>query len=322
MVQMVPTADGLERYVMRLSDKPAETEAAWLRLPKLGKDGGVSRIGHAKPGAVVLARANDPKGGPALLVSHEYRQGRTLAFAGDTTYQWRKLGLPSKDPKKAEGIGLHSRFWKQVVLWLAKQDEASGSVWAKPDTRRLGAGGKLAFSVGARDKGGAEYKDKDVRFEVVVTDPQKTVTTVERPMFKPAEGFRGTFWKTELPGEYHMVVRAYVKEDGKERKLDDEAKVRFLVYQDTTELARQPADHVYLTKLASAGGGKAYRLEELPRFLQDLKSQPLPQSRRPKTELWPDWRRNQTSAFLPSFLLMFVGLVCGEWVLRRRWGLV
>jgi hypothetical protein len=104
--------------------------------------------------------------------------------------------------------------------------------------------------------------------------------------------------------------------------MDDEAKVRFLVYQDTTELARQAADHVFLEKLAKAGGGKAYRMEELPRVLQELKKQPLVQGQRPKTELYPDWRRSQTTAFLPGYLLAFVGLLGLEWFLRRSWGLV
>jgi hypothetical protein len=125
-----------------------------------------------------------------------------------------------------------------------------------------------------------------------------------------------------VPGEYHVTVRAFVKEDGKERKLDDEGKVRFLVYQDTAELAQQAANHKFLADLAAAGGGKAHRLDELPGFLRELQSQPLPQSRRPKTELWPDWRRSQTSAFLPGFMLAFVALLCLEWFLRRYWGLV
>lgn len=311
LFRMTPTPEGLASYVMRLTDDPKGTADAWERLPRFE---GVSRMGARKDNSVVLARANDPKDGTPLLVSGQFNEGRTLAFAADTTWQWKKLGLP----ESKEGILAHARFWKQVVLWLAKQEEAAGSVWVKPDTRRLGSGGKLGFSVGARGGNGQELAD--VRFEVVVQNLQGTETAV--PVAKEADGHRGTFWKTELPGEYHMTVRAFVKENGQEKKLDDEAKVRFLVYQDTAELARQSADHKFLADLAAAGGGKAHRLDELPRFLQDLKSQPLAQGRRPKTDLYPDWRQSQTTTFLPGFMLAFVALLCAEWFLRRYWGLV
>ncbi|MBY0526467.1 MAG: glutamine amidotransferase [Gemmataceae bacterium] len=323
-IQMLPTASGLDRYVMRLADKVADNEAVWAKLPKMT---GITRMGKPKPGAVVVARANDAKDGLPLLVSHTFGEGRTLAFGGDETWLWTKLGLP----KTNEGVVAHARYWKQIVLWLAKQEEASGNVWVKPDARRLAAGGKLGFTVGARGKG--DEAIADARFEVVVANSQGVESTVQ--ITKEPEGDRGTFWKTEAPGEYKLTVRAYVKEDGKERKMDEEATVRFLVYQDTTELARQAADHTFLAKLASAGGGKAQRLEELPRFLQELKSQPLPQARRPKTELSPDWNRKPPrgagvgtqlnalagSGMLGTFLL-FVMLIGVEWLLRRLWGLV
>jgi len=313
-IRMVPTAEGVGLYIMKLSDNPQENRELWNELPKLQE---MSKLGERKSTSIVLARADDAKDGAPLLVSGPLgtAQGRTLAFGADTTWRWRNLDLP----KSTKGVELHRRFWKQVVLWLAKQEEAAGSVWVKPDVRRLGSGGKLGFAVGARGKNGEELKD--VRFEVSVTNPQGTELP-RVPVTREGEGNRGTFWKTDLPGEYHMTVRAFVKEDGKERKMDEEAKVRFLVYQDTAELARQAADHKFLADLAAAGGGKAHRLDELPGFLRDLQSQPLPQSRRPKTELWPDWRRSQTSAFLPAFLMAFVALLCLEWFLRRYWGLV
>src|SRR5262249_7016119 len=160
-------------------------------------------LGQRKPNSTVLARADDPKDGAPLLVSGQFNQGRTLAFGADTTWHWVNL----IEPRVTEGSELHRRFWKQVVLWLAKQDEAAGSVWVKPDVRRLGSGGKLGFSVGARGKNGEELTD--VRFEVNVTNPQGTVKKVD--VSHGTDGFRGNFFATDLAGEYHMVVSAFVK---------------------------------------------------------------------------------------------------------------
>ena len=59
-----------------------------------------------------------------------------------------------------------------------------------------------------------------------------------------------------------------------------EATARFLVYRDDTELLRQAADHDFLTKLATAGGGKFYRADELPKFLRELAERPSAAGRR------------------------------------------
>jgi uncharacterized membrane protein len=306
-IQMVPTPAGLAHYLLRLIDKPDENRAIWERLPKLR---GMTKLGQPKAGATVLATGNNAP----LLVGHFFGKGRTLAFGADTTWRWRNLGLPDK----AEGIPLHERFWKQCVIWLAHQEDAGGSVWVKLDARRLPSSSKLDFSVGARGKDGAPLKD--VRFETTVTDPKQAKHAVA--VTREGEVDRGTFWKTELPGEYHIEVKAFAKEaNGQEKELDSKGQARFLVYQDTAELARQAADPAFLAKVAGSGGGKAFRLEELPRFLTDLRNQPLPTGKT-QVKLYPDWRHGDSNGFLPGFLLVFVLLLCLEWFLRRIWGLV
>jgi uncharacterized membrane protein len=312
-VQMVPTEDGLRHYVLRLSEREADNKAIWAKLRKLD---GMTRLGAPKTGATVLATTAD---GAPLLVGQKYGGGRTLAFGGDTTWRWTAT---------PEGAEAHARFWKQLVLWLARQDEAEGAVWVRPDQRRLAAGGKLGFTVGLRGKGGVEIKD--ARFDVKVIGPQQVETAV--PTSRDVNDERGTYWKTDVPGEYRIVVQGRGKDyDGS--AAGGEATARFLVYQDEVEMARQAADHEFLAKLANAGGGKAYRAEELTQFLQDLRTMPLPQSR-PRAKLWPDWRRgpaspaarDQFAALAGSGILtcfvLFVTLVCVEWFLRRYWGLV
>src|SRR5205823_3205855 len=109
--------------------------------------------------------------------------------------------------------------------------------------------------------------------------------------------------------------------------------VRFLVFHDDAEMTRQAADYEFLSKLATEGGGKFHQADELKQFLHDLPNVPLAQLRG-KAKLWPDWKRTPVSfsgrdqaaalagsGILACFLL-FVGLLCGEWFLRRYWGLV
>lgn len=310
-IRMLPTRQGLDQFVMRLVADPKKNQALWTRddLPRFT---GLTRMGRPKLQAIVLARANDALTGAPLLVSQEVGNGRVLAFAADETWKWVNLGAP----KSREGVAMHGQFWKQIALWLAKQEEATGNVWIKPDARRIPAGDKLGFNLGLRGKSGLDLHDAE--FTVKVFGPNKVEHALTTN--REAAGQRGVFVRTELAGEYKIVVRARGKDtDGQD--ISGEAAARFLVYQDTAEMARQAADHEFLARLANAGGGKALRAEDLPAFLADLRNQPLPQ-RGQKVELWPDWRSNRLSGFMVLFFLLFVAVLSLEWVLRRRWGLV
>ncbi len=311
-VQMVPTIEGLRHFVLRLADNETDNKALWDKLPKLN---GMTKLGSKKDSATVLAQSETAA---PMLVGQQFGQGRVLAFAGDTTYRWWR--------PEFQTAGF--RFWKQLVLWLARQEEAEGSAWVKPDLRRLAAGNKLGFSVGLRGKGGVEIKD--ARFQVAVISPQPAEIAV--PTAREHEGERGTFWKTDAAGEYRLVVRGHGQDsDGKE--VQGEATARFLIYQDEAEMVRQAADHDFLNKLAQAGGGKSHRAEELPQFLQDLQALPLAHAK-PKAKLWPDWRRLPPSktpadqlrtlaaSGILACLVLFILVLCLEWFLRRRWGLV
>jgi uncharacterized membrane protein len=317
-VQMAPTSEGLRHYVMRLAENEADNARVWNSLPRLD---GMTKIGTPKPGAQVLARSKE--GEPILVGEPSHGAGRTLVFAGDTTWRWRRT---------EEGARAQARFWRQVVFWLAKRDEAEGNVVILPDTRRLPAGGKLGFIVKLRGKGGVDVPEKDAHFDVTVTGPDGQ--DVHVPTARERGEERGIFWKTDASGEYTLNAKGWGTDtDGIILENLPPAKVRFVVYQDEAELARQAADHDFLAKLASAGGGRFHLAEDLKTFLRELTSQPLPQSKT-KAKLWPDWRRTapsrtvqeQMSALTASGILacflLFVTLLCLEWFFRRYWGLV
>ena len=215
-VRMVPTPDGLRHYVMRLAENDADNQRLWNGLPKLD---GMTQLGKEKPGALVLAKSDKNE---SLLVGQIVGNGRTLAFGGDTTWRWCR---------SLEGIKLHHRFWQQAIFWLAKRDEAEGNLLVLPDTRRLPAGGKLGFGVKLRGKGGIEIPEKDARFDVTVIAPDKSEIKV--PTALESSGNRGTYWKTDMPGEYTLVAKGSgVDTDGKPLENLAPAKARFVVYQD------------------------------------------------------------------------------------------
>ena len=90
------------------------------------------------PGIQLLAESPDHV---PLLVAGEYGGGRVLAFAGDSTWQWWRQGQSA----------VHRRFWRQVVLWLARRDDLTRhDVWVDLPQRRFPAGSRVAFTAGAR----------------------------------------------------------------------------------------------------------------------------------------------------------------------------
>jgi uncharacterized membrane protein len=309
-VRIDPTAPGLGRFVMRLLDKSEDNKALWKELPELD---GMTRLGKEKPGATILAvraGSSDP-----ILVSQDYGKGRTIAFACDTTWRWQLLG----QPKSEKGKEAHARFWRQMVLWLAHQEEAEGSVRVKLDRRRLDAGEKLPFTVELRGKGGVQAKE--AQFDATVVDPSGVEMVVATAAETDSSRAAGTFWKTDKPGEYRLNVRGRGKDADGQAIPEDRASARFVVSLNDTEMSRRAADQTFLANLAAAGGGKFYKAEDLVRFLKDLQNLPL-MHEKPRTEFWPNWRGSTLSGFRVLFFLLFVGLLCGEWFCRRYWGLV
>ncbi len=306
-VQMVPTVDGLRLfgYIFRLTDGDSQANlAAWEKLPPLD---GICRLEKGQSQLINVLAESKGSHYPILL-SRVYGAGRVLAFAGDTTHQWIR---------SPEGQAAHARFWRQMVVWLAQQEDIEGSVWVKPDARRLRVREDLGLSVGVRGKNGVDLKEGTFQVEVVGPGGVKHAVTTTRG----TSDDRGTFAKTDTPGEYRIVVHGEGKDPSTGEKISGEASAWFLVYDDDLELMRRAADHDFLKKLATAGGGQLHLAEELPRFLQQLQNQPHTLARA-KVDLRPDWRTTGRSTFLPAFFALFVALLAGEWCLRRRWGLV
>jgi uncharacterized membrane protein len=320
-VQLRPTAAAFNDYLLGHPGNVEEQQAPWETV--LAKLDGMTKLGKVREGSTVYAMsdAKDP-----VLVGRQAGKGRVLAFAGDTTWKaWRRT---------PEAIKLYDQFWRQVMLWLAHQEKSGGSVSVEPDSRRLAAGNnnRLGFVVKIRGKTGRDDV-KDARFTAKVIGPGKDETEV--PVVLERGEYRGSFWKTNTAGDYLIKVTGTGTDPADGKPVEGTAEAKVLGYAEDLESLRPAADHDFLAKVASAGGGKLRPASEteLERLLDELNAQPAAQSR-PRAELWPDWRRDPasttagdqlgalwTSGALVCFLL-FGALVCTEWFLRRRWGMV
>jgi len=330
--QFVPNPRFSDFFVTKLGNAPAETQTAWAKLndrTSRSRFTGLSNLGTPRTTADVYAWASDAKelvdavknpegkGLAPLLVGHQIgdgNKGRVLAFGAQDTMVWQRLGQPATN----DGKQIHSRFWRQMVLWLAHQEEDEGAAFARPDFPRLPVNAKQGIAVGLRGKNGAIVIDP--KFEVKVFAPGDATGT-PRPVIADANGGSKVSYDIRTPGEYTVTVKA----NGKTAMGEDvsgEATARFLAYPETSdEMLRTAADPDFMQKLAAAGGGKAMRLEDLPEFLKEIKGTKI-ENVKPKPRYYPNWSRNESKGFLPAWLVLFVVLLGFEWGLRRFWGMV
>ena len=290
-LKVTPTDSGTRHFILRLAGGAGANRTAWEALRPL--DGGSSWTG-LKPNALLLATSDD--GIPVLAALETVGRGRSIAMAGDTTWRWRR---------GEAGIAAHARYWRQLILWLAKKDENSETVvHVTLDRRRLAMGQKAPFLITIEGPDGAPVTDAEVSAKV--EDPEGNSLGVD--LFQQAGAYRGTFWQTELAGDYTLRVNATQGDEN----LGERA-VKFLVYDDDAELRQLAADLELLRGLANATDGEFHTAEELPPFVASLKERDLNQevSRPVYENLWDRWQ----------MFLLFTAVVTLEWVMRKRSGL-
>jgi uncharacterized membrane protein len=323
-VSMVPTARGLEHYLLRLNGDRRKNQEAWNLLNSgLYQLQWVTDVGTPKPRAEVLANVDDARNGRPLLVRIDASEkGRVLAFGAGDTWRWTE---PGPEGNRVGPTALHHRFWKQTVLWLAHQDEMEGNVFVRPEFRRLVAGGRQNVRMGVRDKRGDEIPDADLRYQVVGPGEQPDQNKAKRPERDPKGGGRVSF-ESKQPGEYRVVAWGKATDPNGE-KIDDTATARYVVYPDVSdEMLRPSANPEFLLTLQNTANGRAN--DVVPRVdpgfyqkMDELKANP-PRLTTPKPKPYPDWRRDKQTYFLPMVLVLFVLILGLEWGLRRAWGMV
>lgn len=290
-LQVVPNPQALDNFVLQLGSSPAETASAWEQLPPIP---GASRLGRPKQSAIVWALT--PTREP-LMVAQEGR-GRVIAFGGET-WPWYRAS--------EETQGAHRKFWRQVILWLAHQeDQGQSRVELRLDRRRVSIGGSVELSALARDD--QDRPISDARYEARIRPPGGG-PAVPVDLLSQGDRARGTYAASGEPGVYGVEVVAN-RPDGTEI---GRATSRFLVFQDDLELENPAANIALAQQLAEMTGGQFLRPEQLERYLNDL--DPEAYSRvetQVEYRIWDNW----------PFLLSFVGVLGFEWFVRKRMGWV
>jgi hypothetical protein len=240
----------------------------------------------AKPLAVTAA-------GEPLLVAREYGLGRVLTFAADSTWRWVMQG-------KEEA---HRRFWRQLVLWLARRDDADGeTLWLKLARRRLAVGSPLAFDTGVTRPDGTLVEGLTLSAVAIAPSGESRPVRLSRR----GESYTGTITGCAEPGDWRLLVRS-----GPDL---NEVSARFTVFRQDLELANPRANALLMRQIAGVTEGGVRLPEELPDIFTELAEAPaeFTTTEQWSASLWDSW----------PLLAVLAGCLCLEWYLRKRWGLV
>jgi uncharacterized membrane protein/methylmalonyl-CoA mutase cobalamin-binding subunit len=331
------TAEGAANPIMdQLTDffpppGPTTRPAAKILAPLKGN----VVVAGEKSGAQILL-THPGKTGPdgkeeIVLAVQQYGRGRSAAFTADTTNVWyRQFRDQGQD-------SAYNRFWGQLIRWLAGQDARN---------RQKGAGleallDKSTYLFGESAKVRAIVRDEhgDTTQFASVTATLKG-DQLAKPIDAPLTIAADRAGEYELilpptgepglkPGDYTVDVSA--SKDGK--PLGSQT-LKFTVIPPDDEMTKIAANPQLMEQIAAETGGFQRPLAELGELLDTLiatdpaaktdamqRTVPLANTVR-ALMVWAGrdvpWPANSD---LPMEGALVIGLLTGEWILRRKWQL-
>ncbi len=293
-----PTEMGLASPAMQLGDSPEQSQAIWQKLPPLYW---MTELSDLKPSARVLAEhptriGPDGKRLPLIIMQYVGGGGKVLFHATDETYRWRRR----------VGDLYFARYWVQTLRFLSRSKlaEDDRSARLSTDRRDYPLGDPVRVHVRFSDDRVAPLDDNGVTVELeqIGRQTQKVQlhrTDTERGHFEavlnnlPTGGYHAKMISPPLPGQVSAAD--------------------FFVAPPQTELARVQMDATEMRQAAEVTKGHYYTYKEAPRMVDDLPDgRQVPIESLPPMPLWNRW----------PVLALFLGLLIGEWLLRKRKGMV
>ncbi|NQT37387.1 MAG: hypothetical protein HQ581_07865, partial [Planctomycetes bacterium] len=288
-----PTEAGLAIGPMQLGDTPRETRDIWPRLAPLYW---MLEAPELKDGARVLAvhpRRLGHDGRPlAVICMQHVGAGKVLFHATDETWRWRRR----------VGDVFLARYWIQMIRFLSRP-ETSGPAppvklsALKPKYRH---GETVRLRLKFFDPREAPADDNDVTVMLQHEGGQ----TQRLPMFRSPTS-RGVFEGEVVDPPTGRCHAWLVTPDLGVRTAADD----FVVEPPQGETEQIRTDVEALRRAATETKGRSYTMEDAEKIPGEL-----PEGRRVAIEtldsivLWNRW----------PVLLLFLGILIGEWLLRKR----
>ena len=273
---------------------------SWAKAPELISLVGVGEI---RPGATILMKTADGSDLP-IVVAHRYGRGKAIAVLTDCTWRW-KLGMAEGTVKE----DLQTLFWRQLITWLMPDEQAEKekrAVQLVADKLQYELNEPVTLTVTAVDAEGKAVANAKVVCHVYAPDGKvleraAALSKLGTVGDAQAEGYVATF----LPhtgGQYKVVASA--EADGADLGRDQ---LSLIVGDTSIEMNETDPNRDLLKKLATVGAGRYYEPLEAEKIADDIVI-------KTKTNTWTEKREVWDKAWV---FLVLLGLMAGEWIIRR-----
>ena len=296
--RLVLTREGwLEPWVRVRSTEAAETK----RLSEMPAFRTLNRISSIKPGATVLARVSvgDGKTLPALVVQR-FGKGRSAALLVGDMWRWQLRKKTSAGDDNDDDL---QKAWRQMMRWLVA--DVPRRIEVDVRRRQDDPNQPVELDIKIRDEMYKSLEGANIIVEITTPDAKK-VTLTAKPIDEKSGRYAATYLP-RTPGGYRADIIATAA-DGSE------------IGRRQTGWVSQPAVEEFRTlrpnvalleRIAERTGGEVLRPDELDRFVAELHHREIPVTEPTIDPVWHKW----------LVFMLVVGLLVGEWGLRRWKGL-
>ncbi|MEW6742531.1 MAG: VWA domain-containing protein [Planctomycetota bacterium] len=256
-------------------------------------------VRRAKPGAEVLLRHpvnRNTFGNHILAATTHFPSGRTMFLAIDSTWRWRK----------PYGDRYTERFWRSCIRYLAlnKLKRLDKRFEVTTDKPRYDINERITIWARIRD---ADFNPAtDEERSVKLQDPSGEERTLV--LRKIEDGFYERTMPAAVPGIHRVWA-----EDETGRTPGQLSLVTFSVEVPRRELENYQLDSALLGQMATLTGGAYRRLDQIESLTAELKGEGFKKERgKEEEDVWDGF----------EWLLLFVGILGAEWIVRKKYNLV
>ena len=283
------TESGRNHPIMRIIPNKDENERYWDNMPELE---GLNIVNGVAPEASTLLKT--PEGDPLLAVG-EVESGKVAAFLSDSSWRWNFAGVDEGDLSPYYG-----KFWNRLFLWFVDDPELQ-NVRVSTDQAIYNPGDRAKIELR-----GSEHDIEDSGTLPLLTFPEGE--EIELDIEKSSENRYGSEVRLDDYGSY----RVSVSEDDYDIFRDSNINgISFTVEPAENEVRGPTSNEGLLKSMAESTGGRFISTDESAKKLGLDNRKKRTITGYETVKLWDN----------PVFFFLLVGLLSGEWFLRRRWGL-
>jgi hypothetical protein len=230
-----------------------------------------------------------------LLAIQNYGRGRVAIFATAGSWRWKML--------QDHTDRTHAEFWQQLMRWVV--NETPGPVLSSTPHQVLADDTHVPLRVSVRDKTYQTVSGATVQTTVVRPDGNSEMVELKPDPLEP-----GTYtgdYTADKPGTY--VAETAARQNKTDLGRDT---LTFRREDGVAENFGAAQNRDLLEKLASDTGGNYYTPANAKKLIDEVAVSEAGIIAHDNLDLWD----------MPILFLLVILIRGGEWLLRRRWGVV